>query len=254
MGNKKKIQTCRLDIDCGPLQPLEHGAIIMSEDRTSFGVQASYTCHENYTLIGNENRTCALDGWTGKHPQCLVDWCPEAPAITGGKIKISGRRAGSTATYSCDYGYVLTGEDVLSCGLGGEWTGKPPSCRYVDCGTPARPDRGSLLLVNSTTTVGSIVKYDCDDDYWLVNGDGEQTCTKDGKWSGNTPSCELITCDTPHVPPASYVVGYDYNVHSTITYHCDPGHILQGEPLLKCLETGDWDNEAPDCKCMLKVC
>jgi hypothetical protein len=223
----------------------------MSEDRTSFGVQASYTCHENYTLIGNENRTCGLDGWTGKHPQCLVDWCPEAPVITGGKIKISGRRAGSTATYTCDHGYVLIGQDVMSCGLGGEWTGKPPSCRYVDCGTPARPDRGSLILVNLTTTVGSIVKYDCDDDYWLTNGDGEQVCTKDGKWSGNTPSCELITCDTPHVPPASYVVGYDYNIHSTITYHCDPGHILRGEPLLKCLESGDWDNEAPDCKCEL---
>lgn len=162
----------------------------MSEDRTSFGVQASYTCHENYTLIGNENRTCGLTGWSGKHPQCLVDWCPEAPAITGGKIKISGRRAGSTATYSCDYGYVLLGEAVLSCGLGGEWTGKPPNCRYVDCGTPARPDRGSLSLVNGTTTVGSLVKYDCDDDYWLVGGDGEQTCTKDGKWSGSTPACE----------------------------------------------------------------
>lgn len=63
----------------------------------------------------------------------------------------------------------------------------------------------------------------------------------------------VITCDTPHVPPASYVVGYDYNVHSTITYHCDPGHILRGEPLLKCLESGDWDNEAPDCKCEIQI-
>lgn len=63
----------------------------------------------------------------------------------------------------------------------------------------------------------------------------------------------VITCDTPHVPPASYVVGYDYNVHSTITYHCDPGHILRGEPLLKCLESGDWDNEAPDCKCEIRM-
>lgn len=63
----------------------------------------------------------------------------------------------------------------------------------------------------------------------------------------------MITCDTPHVPPASYVVGYDYNVHSTITYHCDPGHILRGEPLLKCLITGEWDNEAPDCKCKFKL-
>lgn len=243
-----------LDIDCGPLKPLEHGAIIMSENRTSFGVQASYACHENFTLIGNENRTCQLDGWSGDESHCLIDWCPEPPSITGGKVVISGRRAGSTATYNCDYGYVLLGEAVLSCGLGGEWTGKPPTCRYVDCGTPARPDRGSLFLVNGSTTVGSFVKYDCDDDYWLVGGESEQTCTKDGKWSGGTPSCELITCETPNVPPASYVVGYDYNVHSNITYHCDPGHVLVGKGVLKCLETGEWDHEAPFCKCKIAIC
>lgn len=62
----------------------------------------------------------------------------------------------------------------------------------------------------------------------------------------------MITCETPHVPPASFVVGYDYNVHSTITYHCDPGYIMRGEPMLKCLETGEWDNEAPDCRCKSK--
>ncbi len=177
-----------------------------------------------------------------------MDWCPDPPTITGGKVSVSGRRAGSTVTYECDYGYVLIGSNILSCGLGGEWTGKPPVCRYVDCGTPARPDRGNYILVNQSTTVGAIVKYYCDEDYWL-DGNGELTCMKDGKWSGNTPSCELITCEAPHVPPGSYVVGYDYNVHSTIEYHCDPGHILRGESLLKCMDNGEWSGEAPFCQC-----
>lgn len=48
---------------------------------------------------------------------------------------------------------------IITCGLGGEWSGKAPICRYVDCGTPVRPDRGSIQLVNGTTTVGSIAKY-----------------------------------------------------------------------------------------------
>lgn len=48
---------------------------------------------------------------------------------------------------------------IITCGLGGEWSGKAPICRYVDCGTPVRPDRGSIQLVNGTTTVGSVVKY-----------------------------------------------------------------------------------------------
>lgn len=77
----------------------------------------------------------------------------------------------------------------MSCGLGGEWNGKPPVCRFVDCGTPVRPDRGSIQLVNGTTTVGSKVKYQCDDDYWLV-GAADLICTKDGKWSGDAPVCE----------------------------------------------------------------
>uniref|UniRef100_A0A182FK45 Sushi, von Willebrand factor type A, EGF and pentraxin domain-containing protein 1 n=1 Tax=Anopheles albimanus TaxID=7167 RepID=A0A182FK45_ANOAL len=234
-------------VDCGALPAIEHGGIILSEQRTSYGVQALYTCHENYTLIGHENRTCEAGGWSGQQPKCLVDWCPEPPAIQGGQRQVSGRRAGSTALYTCDHGFVLLGEPVLSCGLGGNWTGRIPVCRFVDCGMPARPDRGNLLLVNDSTTVGSAVRYFCDDDYWLV-GPQELYCTKDGKWSGSAPVCELITCETPHVPPGSYVIGYDYNIHSSIQYHCDPGHLLRGEDTLTCLESGQWSGEAPDCE------
>lgn len=103
------------DIDCGELPPIEHGTIALAEQRTSFGVQATFTCHENYTLIGNENRTCELEGWTGKQPQCLVDWCPEPIPIAGGKVQLNGKRAGSTAMYECDAGYVLIGEPVSDC-------------------------------------------------------------------------------------------------------------------------------------------
>lgn len=73
--------------------------------------------------------------------------------------------------------------------MGGEWNGKPPVCRYVDCGTPVRPDRGNIELINGTTTVGSMVKYQCDNDYWLT-GPAELRCTKEGKWSGDAPVCE----------------------------------------------------------------
>lgn len=100
------------DIDCGSLPPLDHGSIFLSDTRTTFNVQATYTCHENYTLIGNENRTCLLDGWSGKQPQCLVDWCPEPPPISGGTVQLMGKRAGSTVLYECKPGYVLIGEPV----------------------------------------------------------------------------------------------------------------------------------------------
>lgn len=184
------MSSFRADIDCGALPVLEHGTIRRSEPRTTFGVLATFACHENYTLIGNENRTCdANSQWTGAQPQCLVDWCPEAPQIAGGSVQLSGKRAGSTVTYACNAGYVLIGEPVLSCGLGGEWTGKSPVCRFVDCGAPARPDRGTVRQLNETTTVGAVVRYQCDEDYWLV-GSAELECTREGKWSGDAPVCE----------------------------------------------------------------
>lgn len=64
----------------------------------------------------------------------------------------------------------------------------------------------------------------------------------------NLQNSTVITCETPHVPPGSYVVGYDYNVHSTIEYHCDPGHLLRGEAMLKCNDHGEWSGDAPFCE------
>lgn len=174
---------------------MDHGSVELKNKRTTFGAKAIYTCHENYTLIGHESRTCGGDGlWSDSPPQCLFDWCPEPPSIHGGMVATSGRRAGDTATYTCQPGYILFGQAVLSCGLGGEWSGKPPTCKYVDCGAPPNIDNGKYTLVNGTTAVDSEVEYSCGADYWL-DGQKVQKCTKEGKWSADAPSCE---CKYPH--------------------------------------------------------
>ncbi|KAJ8968851.1 hypothetical protein NQ317_005360, partial [Molorchus minor] len=231
--------TCKY-VDCGSLPGLEHGTVSMENNRTTHGAKAVYTCHENYTLIGHEVRSCGDDAkWTNTTPTCLFDWCPDPPTINGGIVTTSGHRAGDTATYSCQNGYIIFGQEVLSCGLGGEWSGKSPSCKYVDCGAPPNIDNGKYDLRNGTTSVESIVEYSCGDDYWLY-GTKVQKCTKEGKWSADAPSCEL--------PTGSYVVGYDFNVHSTIEYHCEVGFKLIGEASHICGRDGDWSGSTPECE------
>lgn len=155
---------------------------------------------------------------------------------------------------------------VISCKLGGTWSGKAPTCKYVDCGSPPNIDYGRYSLKNDTT-VGSIAEYSCVEDYWL-NGEAKLKCTREGKWSSDAPSCErrsnlfllnptifhyllflVITCDEPEVPVGSYVIGYDFNIHSSIEYHCEPGNLLIGEAIHECGSTGEWSGAIPICEC-----
>lgn len=242
-----RAPTCKY-VDCGPLPGLEHGYVNLEDRRTTHAASAEYTCHENYTLIGRERRTCQDDGqWSDNQPECLFDWCPDPPTVYGGSVKSSGRRAGSTATYTCQNGYIMSGQPVLSCGLGGEWSGKAPTCKYIDCGVPPNTDNGRYELLNGTTTYGSFVEYSCREDYWL-DGTEKQMCTREGKWSADTPACVLITCVEPELPTGSYVVGYDFNIHSTIEYHCEAGYVLRGEATHECTAQGEWSGETPTCE------
>lgn len=79
----------------------------------------------------------------------------------------------------------------LKCGLGGEWSGKPLVCRFVDCGPPQIIENGQASLVNGSTTHGSIVEYTCEQDYWLQpHTSRRQICTKEAKWSADPPTCQ----------------------------------------------------------------
>ncbi|XP_014203613.1 sushi, von Willebrand factor type A, EGF and pentraxin domain-containing protein 1 [Copidosoma floridanum] len=235
-------------VDCGSLEEPENGTIDLSEGRTTYGAVAEYSCKENYTLVGDSKRRCGDGGlWSGHKPQCLVDWCPDPPEVNGGVVSFGGKRAGSKASYTCQNGFVLFGDSVLTCDIGGQWSGKVPQCRYVDCGAPAQVSHGSVRLVNGTTTVASLIEYSCDEDFW-VDGEAKQECTREGKWSHKTPQCELITCLEPEVPNGSYVVGYDLYVHSTIEYHCEDGYLLHGEAKHTCDKNGEWTGELPCCE------
>ncbi|KAF7988440.1 hypothetical protein HCN44_001013 [Aphidius gifuensis] len=242
-----KPPTCKY-VDCGYLKEFDNGIISLTDKRTTYGAVAEYSCKNNYTLIGDAQRRCGDGGiWSGHQPQCLFDWCPDPPEIIGGVISIDGKRAGSTATYTCQSGFILFGDNILTCEIGGDWSGKAPQCKFIDCGSPAQIENGNVELINGSTTIGSIIKYTCRDDYWLV-GESKHECTREGKWSSPTPSCELITCEEPEVPAGSYVVGYDLDIHSSIEYHCDVGYLLHGEAKHTCEKSGDWSGEVPTCE------
>ena len=45
---------------------------------------------------------------------------------------MTGNSAGDTATYTCNDGFELNGEDVLNCQADGTWDNPPPTCESTE--------------------------------------------------------------------------------------------------------------------------
>ena len=57
-------------IDCGPLTNPANGMVDVSQG-TTLGRMATYTCIDEYQLIGEQTRTCEAGGdWSGDAPSC----------------------------------------------------------------------------------------------------------------------------------------------------------------------------------------
>ena len=70
-------------------------------------------------------------------------------------------RIGGRATFKCDEGFSLKGDDDIECLSSGSWSSWPPNCIEVDCGQPFEIENGRVFLTNQTTNIGSIVEYHC---------------------------------------------------------------------------------------------
>ena len=54
--------------------------------------------------------------------------CGNLSNPANGTVSTIGTGVGDTATYSCDNGYNLTGNDTVTCQSSGYWSGPLPIC------------------------------------------------------------------------------------------------------------------------------
>ena len=152
---------------CPALTPPDNGTVSISSgvNYLSVGSTATYSCDPGYTLLGSTTRTCedpdrdSVGTWTGSMPNCqgnnsqfiqldslylsithTVILCSVLTAPDNGTIEFSTTAqllgVGTTATYSCDPGYVLVGETTRTCEdtngvTTGAWSGDDPICKNL---------------------------------------------------------------------------------------------------------------------------
>ena len=258
---------CRI-VRCGGLNSPINGRVSIS-DNTVGGI-ATYTCNSGYSLSGSGTRICQNDGsWSGSTPTCSRVVCSSLSNPTNGRVTFSsGVFVGSRATYTCDIGYFIIGEDMRTCQTDGMWSGIAPSCRIIRCGGLSSPSNGQVFI--SEDTVGGIATYRCNSGYDLF-GSETRICQNDGSWSGDAPVCELqgrfknrslfellyiyiilyshntVMCSNLPAPSNGRVDQRGNQPGDTATYFCNTNYELSGDRTRICQNDGSWSGSAPTC-------
>ncbi|XP_060585338.1 sushi, von Willebrand factor type A, EGF and pentraxin domain-containing protein 1-like [Ruditapes philippinarum] len=208
---------------------------------TSNGIntQATYTCFSGYTLYGMSLITCRSDGsWDFTAPTCLT--CPDLSDPESGTLTVTTTGSVTTATFSCQTGYYLSGESTLTCGSDVAWSSDVPTCK---CNFPAQPSNGDV----SVSGTGSVATYSCDTGYSL-NGLSARTCQTDGSgWENTDPTC--YECQTVTNPASGLFSLSSNGTHTSVRYTCNVGTTLNGVNVQVCMNDGLWEAAPPICVC-----
>ncbi|XP_077993538.1 uncharacterized protein LOC144447400 [Glandiceps talaboti] len=120
---------------------------------------------------------------------------------------------GSIARVVCDIGYRLIGDEELTCGLDGYWSGVIPYCQAITCPSLLSPDFSTIMplecVTNSIVHYATICTVQCNTGFQL-NGVSQTSCSGNGVWSHAVQHtiCQDIappsfgdTCPPSTIPP-----------------------------------------------------
>ncbi|NXN00179.1 CR2 protein, partial [Sylvia borin] len=96
---------------------------------------------------------------------------------------------------------------------------------------------------------GMSVKYYCDPGY-VLTGKTAVSCLPSGVWSIPYPRCEARLCPPPPViahATLSAQPAVNFTSGTSVSYSCQPGFSLLGEPSLLCTAWGNWSLPYPRC-------
>ncbi|XP_060596340.1 sushi, von Willebrand factor type A, EGF and pentraxin domain-containing protein 1-like [Ruditapes philippinarum] len=239
--------------DCGVVLPPANGDIVLHQNSTVYGSNATYICDEGYNMIGQANITCEASGnWDNKTTSCKIKDCdsPEGPT-DGNATAVNGTTYLSIAKYVCNEGFDLNGSDTRICQANGSWSGRVPTCEIKNCGAIQNPTNGKVNTENGTE-YKSVATFICETGYTLI-GDNMTSCEPSGNWSIYSLNCTINDCGHPTKPMnGSVEISNGTTYQSLVTFKCDVGFEMNGTNTSECQANSKWSNEVP--QCIIKDC
>ncbi|XP_078098385.1 complement component receptor 1-like protein isoform X2 [Mustelus asterias] len=236
------------EIVCDPPGPISNGNVTQ-RDRWIYGMDATFSCHAGYTLIGQHTINCTDTGnWSQEAPICQEIVCDPPGPINNGNVTQRDRWIyGMDATFSCHAGYTLSGQHTINCTDTGNWSREAPICQEIVCAPPGPISNGTVTQ-RDRWIYGMDATFSCHAGYTLI-GQHTINCTETGNWSREAPICQEIVCDPPGPIINGNVTQRDRWIYGMdATFSCHPGYTLSGQHTINCTDTGNWSREAPICQ------
>ncbi|XP_072199563.1 P-selectin-like [Excalfactoria chinensis] len=247
-------------VTCPVLSAPAHGELNCSHlhGNFTFGTTCGFSCQPGFELMGSQSHECLATGnWTEEIPQCKAVTCPVLSAPEHGELNCSHVHGnftfGSKCDHSCQPGFELMGLQRSECTASGTWTEDTPQCKAVTCPVLSAPEHGELNCshLHGNFTFGSTCYFSCQPGFELM-GPQHHECTAKGIWNGDAPRCKAITCPVLSAPEhgelnCSHLHG-NFTFGTTCGFSCQPGFELMGTQSHKCLATGNWTEDIPQCK------
>ena len=160
--------------------------------------------HVSLTILTFNNRVQILN--VALHPCCccIISEVCSLLSFDHGQIVSNGKnifKSSEQATVTCDSNYAPVYTSI-TCQSDRSWSPQP-SCIAVTCTVPAFLT-GQYYLNQKVVAQGaalgfqSVITASCGVGY-LPSPDTPRTCQVDGQWSGQSPRCTQIICDTENV-------------------------------------------------------
>ncbi|XP_036437146.1 P-selectin [Colossoma macropomum] len=261
-----KTPTCTA-VTCKPLVTPVSSTVSCADPLGKFSFRSSCTvsCEEGYTLRGANTLTCLKTGnWTAEPPTCEAVSCGSLPTLANSHMtcadplgKFSFR---SSCVVTCEEGYTLRGENVLTCMETSNWSADTPTCEARQCPLLLYPENGRMTCshLHSFFSFGSRCSFGCEDGY-VLTGAPTLDCTATGSWSQEVPSCNAVQCEPlahsrlpqSHASPVPFMncshPRGNFSFGSQCVFQCSDGYRLNGSNELVCTSAGIWTDFLPTC-------
>ncbi|XP_071838885.1 uncharacterized protein [Apostichopus japonicus] len=180
--------------------------------------------------------------------------CPSA--VSNGQFPYHcDRMPGAQCSVECDEGYYAAHKN-FTCLEGPEWNfPEEYICQAITCPAINATVNAEVSGCFPPHILGTVCRFNCKHGFSYSSGSNDRTCQEDGTWSGEDLFCDITVC--PVLPqPKGGLFQPERCTEGSVEFEgqcrvfCSQGYQPNGETLLTCLATGDWNVEPLRVECL----